>query len=263
MSIMTTEEMHNEDAVSKDSFLGARITLLQPKQGYRVGTDAVMLAATIQTSKGRMLDMGAGVGAVSLSVSHRHPDGQITLIEKDQLCAELAQRNMDMNFPDHANRIIHGDVLAMPPLLKASFDHVFANPPFHHAKDKPARSRRRNLAHYGDEETLENWVKSALWALKPKGRISFILRADRMDEMLLYLRENDAGEIVCFPLWSYHSSPATRVILTARKAVKGAMALHAGLVLHHPGGALTSDTQAVMAGGELDLTHPAAQHLKR
>ncbi len=260
---MTIDNPLPTDNTTQDSFLGGRITIIQPKEGYRVGTDAVMLGAALKGGAGRALDMGAGVGAVSLSLGYRYPDCQITLVEKDPLCAMLAQLNMDANIPNHQNRVIEGDVLALPEILKASYDQVFANPPFHHGHDMPARSRRRSLAHYGDAQTLEGWIKSALWALKPKGRITFILRADRMDEMLLALRQNGAGEMVCFPLWSYHSSPATRIIISARKAVKGAMALHAGLVLHHPGGGLTSDTQHIMAGGEIDLTHPAAQHLKK
>lgn len=266
MNIMMTETQSHHtqrDAISHDRFLQGQIKLSQPVEGYRVGTDAVMLGASLRQLSGRALDMGAGVGGVSLSAMLRYPGCQFTLVEKDPLCAQLAQENMDKNFPDHQNRIIHGDVLALPVMLQSSFEHVFSNPPFHYAQDKPARSSRRNLAHYGDEQTLEAWIKSALWAAKPKGRVSFILRADRMDEALISLRLAGAGEIVCFPVWSYHSSPASRVILSARKGVKGAMALQAGIVLHHPGGGMTSEAQAVMAGGELDLTHPAAKHLSR
>jgi len=254
--------------ISHDSFLGGQILIRQPVDGYRVGTDAVMLGAAISggqaqlhASAGRCLDMGAGVGAVSLSVLHRHPDSQITLIEKDSLCARLAEENLAQNGHVRSCRVIKGDVHDMPVIFKASFDQIFSNPPFHHAHDRPATSRRRNLAHYGDGASLEDWIASGLWALKPKGRLSMIIRADRTDEMLAALRAHGAGEALVFPLFSTHGSPASRVIITARKQVRGAMALLPGLVLHHAGGGQTPQARQIMTGAPIILTHPATRHL--
>jgi tRNA1Val (adenine37-N6)-methyltransferase len=42
--------------------LGKTVSVMQPKSGFRVGTDAVLLAAAIGVNRGRILDMGAGVG---------------------------------------------------------------------------------------------------------------------------------------------------------------------------------------------------------
>jgi tRNA1(Val) A37 N6-methylase TrmN6 len=52
------------------------------------------------------------------------------------------------------------------------------------------------------------------------------------------------------------------MIITARKGVKGAMALLPGLVLHRPSGALTPGAQKIMKGGGLIFTHPATRHLQ-
>ena len=60
-------------AVTHDHLLGKTVSVMQPKSGFRVGTDAVLLAAAIGVNRGRILDMGAGVGGVSLcSVSYTH-----------------------------------------------------------------------------------------------------------------------------------------------------------------------------------------------
>jgi tRNA1Val (adenine37-N6)-methyltransferase len=256
-------------ATSDDSFLSGAISLRQPCDGYRVGTDAVMLAATInppnnsQKKEQRMLDMGAGVGGVCLAVRTRLLRGHITAIEKDAFCAELLAHNIAQNNLSTAIRPVAGDITNMPAMLRASFDAVFANPPFHHASDKNPRFRRRSLAHNGDGETsLSDWVRAGLWALRDKGRLSFIVRADRTDEVMIALRDGGAGEILLYPLWSYATSPAVRMVITARKGLKGAMALLPGLVLHRPSGALTPATQKVMKGERIILTHPAAQHIK-
>lgn len=257
-------------ATSDDSFLSGAIAVRQPADGYRVGTDAVMLAASINPAKkqARVLDMGAGVGAVSLAVRHRLGYGHFTAIEKDPFCAQLLAHNIAENNFSKAIRPVQGDITQMPGMLRASFDAVIANPPFHHASDKNPRSRRRSLAHNGDgESSLSDWVRSGLWALRDKGRLTFIIRADRTDEVMAALhsggagQSGGAGEILLYPLWSYATSPAVRMIITARKGVKGSMALLPGLVLHRPSGALTPKAQKIMKGEGLVLTHPAAQHL--
>ena len=92
--------------------------------------------------------------------------------------------------------------------------------------------------------------------------MTFIIRADRTDQVMRALAQGGAGEIVLYPLWSYRGSPAIRMIITARKGVKGAMAVLPGLVLHHPGGALTPEARRVMKGEGLLLRHPATTHLQ-
>ena len=261
--MMTDRSAQTQVNITDDSFLSGQVSLRQPEDGYRVGTDAVMLAASIAGGRRpeRALDMGAGVGGVSLAVCHRLADMHITAVERDTLSYKLLCHNIAANDRTEAIRPHQGDVLALPPVLKGSFDQVFANPPFHHGSDAPSRSRRRLSAHYADEAALADWVAAALWAVKPKGRVSFIIRADRTDQVMHALGQGGAGEILLHPLWSYRGSPAIRMIITARAGVKGAMALLPGLVLHHPGGALTPEARRVMKGEPLLLVHPATTHL--
>ncbi len=103
--------MSSRPATSDDSFLSGAISVRQPADGYRVGTDAVMLAASINPAKkqARVLDMGAGgVGAVSLAVRQRLGYRHITAIEKDPFCAELLAHNIAENNFAEAIRPVQG-----------------------------------------------------------------------------------------------------------------------------------------------------------
>ena len=84
-------------AVTHDHLLGKTVSVMQPKSGFRVGSDAVLLAAAIGVNRGRILDMGAGVGGVSLCLARRLDAVQITAIEIDPVMAALAQRNVVVN----------------------------------------------------------------------------------------------------------------------------------------------------------------------
>ena len=118
-------------ATSDDSFLSGAISLRQPCDGYRVGTDAVMLAATInppnnspnnsQKKEPRMLDMGAGVGGVCLAVRTRLLRGHITAIEKDAFCAELLAHNIAQNNLSTAIRPVARDITNMPAIKTRVF----------------------------------------------------------------------------------------------------------------------------------------------
>ena len=243
--------------VTHDHLLKESVRITQPVDGYRVGTDAVLLAASINTDKGRILDLGTGVGGVALCIAHRLAGVQITAVEKDTDIAELADINITDNGFASRIRLIKGDVNALPTVLAGSFDHVVSNPPYHDVHGTRPRSRTRALAHMGEDTSLEDWVKSAIWAAKPRARISFICRADRAAELITFFETHGAGETLVFPLWPRHASPAGRVIIQARRGVQGPGAILPGLVMHNDNGGYTEMASGVMAGDALFVIHPA------
>jgi tRNA1(Val) A37 N6-methylase TrmN6 len=145
----------------------------------------------------------------------------------------------------------------MPPVLAGSFDHVISNPPYHNSHGTRPRHPDRATAHMGDETLMQDWVKAAVWAAKPRGRITFICRADRVPELMTLFTGAGAGEAVLYPLWPRHSSPAGRVIIQVRRDVDGPGAILPGMVLHRDDGGFADAAQDVMNGGALHVSHPA------
>src|ERR1700755_3527681 len=98
-----------ETAPTEDALLGGRVRLLQPRQGYRVAVDAVLLAAAVHPAAGeRVLDLGAGVGAVGLCLAKRVSDCTIVGLELQPALAELGQRNATRNgFAGRLRTIVH------------------------------------------------------------------------------------------------------------------------------------------------------------
>ena len=76
-----------------DAFYGGRLTLRQPRQGHRSGTDAVLLAASVPRAfDGLLVDAGAGVGAAGLGVALACPGARVLLLENDAATVTLASR---------------------------------------------------------------------------------------------------------------------------------------------------------------------------
>ena len=81
----------------RDDFLGGRITVLQPQEGHRSGSDAVWLQAAVPAKTGEhVLDAGAGVGVAGLCLLARVP-GKVTAVEIDSGLCALAEANAARN----------------------------------------------------------------------------------------------------------------------------------------------------------------------
>ncbi len=217
--------------LTNDAFLGGRLHLNQPAQGYRAATDPVLLAAAVPASPGQsVLELGCGAGAAILCLMARVEGLDAHGLELQPFYAGLARRNADEN----ALRLtVHdGDLGEMPAGLRGrSFDHVLANPPFHRTDDSGAEDPGRDTAHREGGRDLADWIDAGLRRLKPKGWLSLIHRTARLGEMLAAL-EGRAGDIRVLPLAARQGRAAERVILLARKGTRGALSLLPPFVLH-------------------------------
>jgi tRNA1(Val) A37 N6-methylase TrmN6 len=249
--------------VTHDHLLGAGVAITQPAEGCRVGTDAVLLNAAVLENRGRLLDLGAGVGGVALCVAHRLDRLQVTAVEIDPHLAALARHNAGANRLGDRVRVLTADIAHLPPLLADSFDHVVSNPPYHYPAGTKPDHHRRQRAHMADGDGLDGWVRAAVWAAKSRGRISFICRADRGAELIHLFAVAGAGEAVVFPLWPRAGVPAGRVIVSVRKRVAGPGAILPGLVLHNADGSFTAAASAIMKGAALPIEHPARRQRPR
>ncbi|MDC3311565.1 methyltransferase [Alphaproteobacteria bacterium] len=238
----------NDELFTIDYIFNRQVALKQMKAGYRFGSDAVLLASYVHADKGKLLELGAGVGAVSLGTAWRCPECHITAIEKDPEIAELLSQNIAKNEMSSRISMRCHSIEHMPEQFHAMFDYVVANPPFHKETGTLSKNRHRNLAHIGDGLTLSDWLSKAIFACKPKGTICFIIRADRTDEAMSYLHQHKMGEITLFPIWPVQGNPANRMIISARKEIKSGSVFLSGITLHNVDGSLTSHASIVMNG---------------
>lgn len=232
--------------------LGGRVRLLQPAAGgYRAAIDPVLLASAVPAGAGEaVLDVGVGTGAALLCLLARCPGLDATGLEVQPDHAALAGRSLALN--GWSARIVVGDVQERPaPVPGNAFDHVLTNPPFHGPGTRPPHDGRAG-AHM-EQVPLADWLGFCLRCLKPRGVLTLIHRADRLDEILAAVQDK-AGAVEVIPLWPKAGQPAKRVIVRARKGAKGPATLHPGLVLHRDDGTYSDAAQAILRdGAALDL----------
>lgn len=250
--------------VTDDAFLGGDLRILQPKEGYRAGIDAVLLAAAAPTRtsrKERVLDIGAGVGVVGLAIARRAPRADVTLVEREASLCELALANIERNGLDGRVRVLQADVsrrLDDLPELRPdaeSFDHVLANPPYNaDGTGTVSVDALKAAANFMPGATLARWARFMAAMAKPGGTATIIHRADALCEVLTALAGRFGGTIA-YPLYPRAGKSAIRVLVQGIKGSSAPLELRPGLVLHGEGSKFVAEAEAILRhGAALTLT---------
>ncbi len=221
---------------TEDTLLDGRVILKQPKKGYRVTFEPVLLASAVPAQPGDWIaDVGTGTGAAALCLLARVPESKIFGVEIQKDLAHLANINGVLNSKADRFQIIVADVLKSAFLKKRTlatrremFDHVMSNPPFA-AAGTPSSNPMRATAYHA--VNLQSWIAFCMALLRPQGSLTLLYRADKLDRLLASLTRV-VGGIEIIPLWPRAGHAARRLIVRGRKGSQAPSILHAGLILH-------------------------------
>lgn len=197
-----------------------KLTCIQHLKGYRYSVDAVLLAHFISPAKdGRVFDLCAGCGVISLILSYRWPKVLLTAFEIQPALVSLIKRNVEVNKLQDQIGVIEGDCRKIDGLVEPeSFDYLVCNPPY--GKTGAGRCNPDTEAAIARHEilaTLEEVVKAACFVLKSKGRAAFIYPASRSDDLLAALKSN---KLAPARLQFIHDHPGVSAKLVLVEAVK-------------------------------------------
>jgi len=246
-----------------DAFHRGGFWLAQPKgSGHRVGMDALMLAAAVPSGfDGRLADFGAGAGGAGLAVVSRCPGATVTLVEQSPEMAQFAAATLALpqnaSLKDRALLLIADVTLAgrqraAAGLADNSFDFVIMNPPFNAAIDRQTPDGLKNQAHVMTDDLFEHWIRSAAAIVRPRGGLAIIARPVSLAPLLAALTGRFGGARIV-PVHARADEPAIRIVLRARLAARGALALCPPLVLHEGADNSFTARAAAINDGEASL----------
>lgn len=245
-----TSALPEPAAHREDGFLGGRLTLRQPRHGYRAGLDAALLAAACDAEPAaRIVEAGCGAGAALLSVALRRPATLLVGLERDIEAVALGRLNIANNGLTERVEILEADIARPFRVLGlAPFDAAICNPPFF---DDPESMRAPSAARRGAwmaDDGLAAWIAFLVKAVREGGTITLIHRADRLGDILDLLAPK-AGSVQVRPIHPFADAPAKRVLVRATKTGKAPLRLLPPLVLHPRGGGVhTAEAEAVLKG---------------
>ncbi len=247
-------------SVTDDAFLGGRLNILQPRQGYRAGLDAVMLAAAVPDRDGgpfRVFDAGAGVGTAGLCVAWRCPGARVVLFEREPELVALARENITRNALNERVEAVQADLsrvsnaeLADLGLAEGTFDQVIANPPYHaEGAGTSARHVLKSAAHAMPEAGLDDWCRFLARMTRPGGEMLIVHKTEALPELIRCL-DGRFGGLSALPLHSHVGEAAGRILLRGRKGSRAPFRLEPGLVLHEDDECPTRGAEGVLRLGQ-------------
>jgi tRNA1Val (adenine37-N6)-methyltransferase len=239
--------------VTHDALFGGRVVLRQPArgEGYRTNIDALLLAAFASEGRRarRVLDLGAGAGAIALSLLHWDAAERVVLVEIDDVASRAARDNLEANGWASRGEVVCADVRRLPERIGGA-DLVVCNPPYvepGHGRlpSRPERARARS----GE---LSCFTAAARSVLGRRARACFAYPAHRLGALWTALSQ--AG-LVPKRLRAVHAdteTPARIVLVEARAGKPGGLAVLPPLFERDANG-YTPEVMGVLAGS---LTAP-------
>ncbi|MDR0677667.1 MAG: methyltransferase [Holosporaceae bacterium] len=227
---------------SEDTILNGRIKLLQPKNGYRVAVDPIILAYFVDSfPEQKVLDVGCGAGTVSLILKMREKLTKITAIDLDEKMCHICRQNSQKN-------LLNIDVINVDikHFSEKSFDQVVTNPPFFEEQFFRTSALQR-LAKF-ETISISEWIKSCFQALKPRGVFTMIHRAVRIGDILYALKLVKAGGTVIVPIYSKENQEAKRIVVRSIKGSKAEPKILPGLLIHKTDGTYSDMMQKILSG---------------
>ena len=237
MSVEHPTDFVKQQTPTRDAFLGGRLKLSQPRNGFRAGLDSVLLGAAVDRASASLLDLGAGVGTAGLVALTLNHALVATLAELDPPTAALAEENVAANDFAARARVVEVDVTA-PGLERVdagltpdTFTSVIANPPFFDPDRGTAPSAERSAARHMAPEALDLWIRTAASTVAPGGEVIFIYPTEGLPALLAGFSSR-FGAVALLPLVPHEGEAASRVLIRGIKGSRAPTRLLSSRILH-------------------------------
>ncbi|GAB4363595.1 MAG: methyltransferase [Deltaproteobacteria bacterium] len=232
--------------------LCSSLSLRQPRGGYRVSIDSVLLADFAAARCGeRVLDLGTGSGVILLLLARRCGGLREGVgIEIQEELWRTAVENIEENGLSVRLSARRGDFRETLPGLRAgSFDLVVANPPFRRlGEGRRNPDPRKEIARHEVACTFPDLFAAARRYLAPGGAFAMVSPSGRLPEILALCAESGlAADAVRF-VHPFPDAPANRVLIAAVRRRGGEPAILPPLFVYAEPGRYHPETERILSG---------------
>ena len=186
--------MANKSFIKDDEQLEVieeKVKILQKKNGFKYGTDAVLLSkfASVKPHE-NVIDLCTGTAIIPFLLYLKNDRANYTALEIQPEICDMAKRSVALTGADNIN-VILGDLKEHRSLFLAqSFNVVTCNPPYMPANTgKMCITETERLSRHEILCNLEDVIKASGWLLKDGGRFYMVHRADRLADVIFLMRK--------------------------------------------------------------------------
>lgn len=221
------------------------LKIIQNTKGFCFGIDSVLLSDFAKGIKknSTVVDIGTGTGIISILLSAKTDIKKIYGVEIQEDVANMAKRSVELNHLEDKIEIINTNIKNIFNFLEANkIDSIVTNPPYMKLNTGAQNEERKKLISRHEVEcTLEDIIQVSYKLLKSNGEFYMVHRAERIVDILYYLRQY---KLEPKALRFIQSSVGKEPNLVLIKAVKNAgyqLTLEKPLIIYNNDGEYTDE----------------------
>lgn len=162
------------------------LKLIQDKNGFCFGIDAVLLANFAKVKKGaNVADLGTGTGIIPILIAGKSEAKNIVGVEIQEDVYEMATRSVKLNSLEDRVKIINSDIKTVDKELEINNYHVVtSNPPYMHTDGIKNPNDKKAISRHEVKCNLEDVIKAASRLVMPRGKFFMIHRPTRLVDII-------------------------------------------------------------------------------
>ena len=160
-----------------------KFTIYHDKCAMKVGTDAVLLGAWVDTSFCRnILDIGTGTGIIALMLAQRSQATVEAIDIEKEACVQATENAAASPYTERI-KVVHASCADFAASNQQKrYDLIVSNPPYF-INSLKCPDNKRTVARHTDTLLLSDLIREAQTLLSPSGRIALVLPYERLEEV--------------------------------------------------------------------------------
>lgn len=165
--------------------------IIQKKDGFRFGIDAVLLSDFAKSATGRVIDLCTGTGIIPLLLLAKSKAEHIDAVEIQPEIADMAKRSVAYNALEEKINVVCADLNDAPEIFgKSIYDAVTVNPPYMRTGSGLLNETdTKTVSRHEIKCNLDDVVRVSSQLLKPHGKMFMVHRPSRLAEIFSTMRE--------------------------------------------------------------------------
>ncbi|WP_426704540.1 tRNA1(Val) (adenine(37)-N6)-methyltransferase [Staphylococcus shinii] len=226
------------------------LRIIQNDEVFSFSTDALLLAHFTKIKKqDTIMDLCSGNGVIPLLLSDKGKQN-IDGIEIQQQLVDMAQRSVVYNQLDDRIHMYHMDLKKVQQQFKPSqYSLVTCNPPYFKVNQQHQHQKNAHkIARHEIMCTLEDCCLAARHLLKQGGRMVMVHRAERLMDVLSYMRAYQIEPKKLYFVYSKQDKVSQTIVVEGRKGGNQGLDIQPPFCIYNNDGTYTEEMREIYYG---------------
>lgn len=221
------------------------LKIIQNKNGFCFGIDAVLLSDFAKKIKKKavVLDIGSGTGIISILLCKKTELDKIYGIEIQEEVAKMSKKSAELNGLEDKFKVINIDINEIFTVFeKNKFDVIVTNPPYKQINTGAQNTEIKKLiSRHEIKCTLEDVIEKSSKLLKSLGEFYMVHRVERLVDIMCLLRKyNLEPKQIRFVQSKINEKPKL-ILIKAIKNAKPFLKIDSPLIIYREDGEYTDE----------------------